>query len=677
MKKISVVAAAALLIMAILTPVGAEPPGQDDVTPTPPPSTGPMPTGEAASLPVGELVLNSEFDTSGPWMVGESEYLIAGILNGRYHLTTTRTPGLVISGMLDLDDFYAEFEVYPQVCPPAASFALAFRVDSETLDHYAFIMQCDGNYRVRIVRPTAGPGPLLAEGSIGSSLQIGSATPHTIGVLGWGDNFTLYFDGESIASFEDDTFEHGDIGILIQPERGTLAQMVIDVDNYRVWELNPETSRPTAAGERVELGVRLYDFGFEDSSGGWYLEGDEGISAVLEAGQLVIQGLGGTARYLSGAVSIADFYATADFYPQNCPEGGAFGIAFRAGPGVGYAFLAGCDATYRVERVTGQGLTATVLTGALPSAPFAGAGSHHKMGVLARGSQFTVYWDDVALQDFTDSSITQPGEIGFAFVSSIEQLTVAADNLRVWILAAPVSPEVAPEVSTAPPVEVDRLLYSYDFDAPRGWFTGETETGGSARLENGRYVVEVTNQPNVFWSGAIDLSDFYAQVEVYPVDCREHAAFALAVRLDPDPVPSEMLFLVECSGAYRVRTLAGDQAGEILLSGVVPAPQDQADQVHVMGVLAQGDWYTVFWDGEVLGTAVDDTYRHGDIGFFVKPSPVTLDGATVAFDNLRVWSLPEGGVEVPAPEVAPTPTETPVGSESGEGETPPQETPVG
>jgi len=62
-------------------------------------------------------------------------------------------------------------------------------------------------------------------------------------------------------------------------------------------------------------------------------------------------------------------------------------------------------------------------------------------------------------------------------------------------------------------------------------------------------------------------------------------------------------------------------------------------QPNLIKLVAQGDKFSFYANGEKLGDHVDDTLVNGSIGLYVGSQ--SEGNVTIAFDNFKVWSLKE------------------------------------
>jgi hypothetical protein len=122
--------------------------------------------------------------------------------------------------------------------------------------------------------------------------------------------------------------------------------------------------------------------------------------------------------------------------PGSCSGRDRWGLFFR-GPDTqrGYVYLLSCDGEFVMGNIDGQNVQ-IIQPFSTSGAVNAGPGQTNRIGVLANGSNFSLYVNGVRLADVNDSAYTSNGvRIGLAIGSSnTENLTVKFDNFAYWEL---------------------------------------------------------------------------------------------------------------------------------------------------------------------------------------------------------------------------------------------------
>lgn len=122
--------------------------------------------------------------------------------------------------------------------------------------------------------------------------------------------------------------------------------------------------------------------------------------------------------------------------PETCSGRDRWGLFFR-GPDTqrGYVYLLTCDGEFVMGNLDGQNVQ-IIQSFSTSGAVNAGPGQTNRIGVLANGSNFSLYVNGARLSDVTDSAYTSNGvRIGLAIGSSdTENMTVNFDNFAYWEL---------------------------------------------------------------------------------------------------------------------------------------------------------------------------------------------------------------------------------------------------
>ena len=183
---------------------------------------------------------------------------------------------------------------------------------------------------------------------------------------------------------------------------------------------------------RLEPGQLIFTTGFDQ---GWPTI-DEAIARIRPVGGAYLFEVGPNAlRYLNTtALDVADTYTQIEAVPESCPLGGGYGLFFRmADAGNYYALTIFCDNRLTVFARSAGALVGNALVDAtLPDGLDAAAPVTPRLGILADGSRFTVYFDGQAAASFT-SDLHARGDVAVYAVSPpAGVLRVAFDNLKVW-----------------------------------------------------------------------------------------------------------------------------------------------------------------------------------------------------------------------------------------------------
>lgn len=247
-------------------------------------------------------------------------------------------------------------------------------------------------------------------------------------------------------------------------------------------------------------------------------------------------------------------------------------------------------------------------------------------------------------------SANQSGMVVDAATAQAEsEATISAleDNLATALAQPPVTAptqDVTPapttvtasDVTPTAPVEVGSLTYDEAFNQDTPWSLGPVEGAGTMALEDGQYVVTVDVLPSVLTVFTPpQVTNGYAEVEVFLDGCPQDGFFGILSRVQPFG-EGGYLFLLPCNLSFWAIVLfPTDGQPRVLASDALSLPSPAAS--HTIGVLTRGQTFSLYFDGELLGSATDNTFPEGMIGLYAES--VSAE-SVVRADNYRVWELP-------------------------------------
>ncbi|MCP4357803.1 MAG: hypothetical protein GY796_07300 [Chloroflexi bacterium] len=187
----------------------------------------------------GDEPYHETFDAVGEWSTDNDSEVRGEVLEGVYDfeikaddLTSWTTAGL------DFTDGWYEVEATQVGGPDNNLYGMLLRVNNETDDFYSF--QISGDGFVWIGRYESG-GDVEAEPIVGdwwfesSAVKQGSDVTNKLAVRAEAGNLIFYVNDQEVGRVTDNSFEHGDIGLIV----GSLGQggVHIQFDNFKVTPL--------------------------------------------------------------------------------------------------------------------------------------------------------------------------------------------------------------------------------------------------------------------------------------------------------------------------------------------------------------------------------------------------------------------------------------------------------
>lgn len=95
-------------------------------------------------------------------------------------------------------------------------------------------------------------------------------------------------------------------------------------------------------------------------------------------------------------------------------------------------------------------------------------------------------------------------------------------------------------------------------------------------------------------------------------------------------------FYIGQDSSYALEMVNGDKYTSLLTANSSAAIHTGLNQTNLVGVVAQGSKITIYVNHQSPGSAIDNTYTHGQLGLY---SAVYTQPTTVSFNNIRVWRL--------------------------------------
>lgn len=223
------------------------------------------------------------------------------------------------------------------------------------------------------------------------------------------------------------------------------------------------------------------------------------------------------------------------------------------------------------------------------------------------------------------------------------------------ILAQDGDPAAPPENVNLP---IEDVAFEADFSDTDAWESGQSagDQMSFGLSENGYSMQSASPDGGIGAAPPIDLvtDDFYTEFR-FTVDTCEipESALLFYVRMFPqpnDPTSTDSyVFVLQCSGDYRARSVQLGAPGPIDVSGVTSGLDDGSE--HVMGILLVGNAVAWFMDGQEIDTfeAGDDLRATGTL------TPGAQRGLGFTITEWRIWNVKttgssgmlDGGVDEP------------------------------
>jgi hypothetical protein len=129
--------------------------------------------------------------------------------------------------------------------------------------------------------------------------------------------------------------------------------------------------------------------------------------------------------------------------------------------------------------------------------------------------------------------------------------------------------------------------------------------------------------------------DFYIEMNAAPEGCSGLDRYGLIFHSEGD---NGYLFGISCDGRYSLREWDGERFTALIEWQASPVIQIQPGATNRIGVLAEGNKFTLYVNGVQLDETRDGSFQEGSFGVFIG-SPETEDFRVVV-DQFTYWELP-------------------------------------
>jgi hypothetical protein len=203
-------------------------------------ATSTVPTPSTQSDPythTGTLALNDPLQANGAntdWMTGTNSNNATCTFTGGAYQSSQPVDG-DFHACFALATDYSNFVYEAQMTIVSGSAGgIVFRASQTNSTFYYFRVGQDGSYDLHYyVDPMISDSHQLTSGN-SPAIHTGINQPNIIAVVANGSSFTFYVNQQQIASANDNTFSHGQIGIVAYNQGGTAT---VVYSNARVWTL--------------------------------------------------------------------------------------------------------------------------------------------------------------------------------------------------------------------------------------------------------------------------------------------------------------------------------------------------------------------------------------------------------------------------------------------------------
>ncbi len=184
-------------------------------TPTARPTLPPTHTPNARSG-IGPLLYQDDFSDPSLWTQYETANSNVTISNNDITLALNQSEGLIYAFRTQpqLTDFYAELTASPNFCQAEDEYGVMVRVNGTRLNHYRFIINCDG--QVSITRVVNNRGNVIADWESHPLLPTTFPRNIRLGVWAQGAELQFFINDILLKTVTDTIIPEGTIGVFVR-----------------------------------------------------------------------------------------------------------------------------------------------------------------------------------------------------------------------------------------------------------------------------------------------------------------------------------------------------------------------------------------------------------------------------------------------------------------------------
>jgi hypothetical protein len=217
--------------------------------------------------------------------------------------------------------------------------------------------------------------------------------------------------------------------------------------------------------------------------------------------------------------------------------------------------------------------------------------------------------------------------------------TVPTLLLPTATLSATPSPTISPTAVTGDPrTALGQPTWRDPFDSGNGWNLGEDSFTG-AKVEGGKFILTGLTTADGWRLTWPEVQDVYLESTIRTRTCTGNDEYGLMFRVPDIHDPDEgYLFGFTCDGRYFFRTWDGENMTALISATASSAIQAGSDKTNRIGVWAEGDEFTLYANGTLLGK-IEDTMFPDEGGFGLFIGARQTEEFTTEADEIAYWDI--------------------------------------
>jgi len=175
-------------------------------------------------------------------------------------------------------------------------------------------------------------------------------------------------------------------------------------------------------------------------------------------------------------------------------------------------------------------------------------------------------------------------------------------------------------------------VYTSTFD---GWPAFNDPTARTS-FSNGHYHFDIGPFDGRFLnSTALNAGDVYIELDVTPQSCPDKAGYGVMFHFKD--ANNYYLLTIFCDNTFNAVVKVAGSVSALSYDKLPGGLDATSNETHHLGVLAHGNEYTLYLEGQPLGSFSDGQFSKGDVAIYA----VSQGGKVlkIDFESLKVWSV--------------------------------------
>ena len=407
------------------------------------------------------------------------------------------------------------------------------------------------------------------------------------------------------------------------------------------------TATPAPGAPTAPANVVFSDDFSDPYQGGWKTGRTSAGTIAIAGGKMTItvtQG-GYTVGTTRKDANASDFVIDVD--TTQGPKGELLGIIARVsdnpdGTSNFYAFTIMGQGYMAYVR---QGDSASALAGPNSSSAIkTGPGAVNHLRLVAEGGDLTFYVNATKVATAHDETLSE-GSYGLIVAGQNAGASASFDN---FVLSAPGAQAATPAPATPgphatrTPKPAADVIFSDDFSSKtKGGWTTKTGSSYSATIAGGQLSIQIKKPQWLAWvNNGQTADDYMLDVDTQYADGESDGEYGVILRLAPSGRDDVQFYIfgITPAGVYYFALYDAGDWTMLVDATFSDAINTELGDVNHVRVVAKGDTFTLFINGEQVDEVTDDTITEGLYALYAGAGD--SGDMTAAFDNFVLTAAP-------------------------------------